>query len=703
MSRACDVCRRRRTRCDGAVPVCGPCTRRGWDCAYADEDRRKFGDELSDLRSRLTQLENLIASNAGQRSSNIPAPNSATIPVPAPAPAPIPLILPTQPIQFPPQPSEDTSANNISVSPTNTFAQTNEAPIINLESYPTDFQDLLFDPTASPSDLLHTSQSPEHAGRKRPWGETNAEPEPVRRLRGGEAFGQIDRPSRLVRRREGGVHHYGPISIWSQVSEEATAGPTREVPVRPGDWRSSLPPGLSIDEATHWHALERFAAYYAPWCMTADMPGFFKSLNTLGKEGTGAWRTTTYSPLLHCTALFIGLCLLRPHGWTSQKDVWALFQDHCVRLLHRESGNMTISSLLATNLWSSSMHFNSEVGYLYFGMTIAAVQTLGLNVNSALYVTQGDMTFEEQAARDTALWTVFLQDVLRAIGVGRSALMPNMSGTSLPPIIDAIDSEPWVLPSSLSVSATPALMRLNGVPSTRSTVLHWSARLGLILRAVIDTLYSAKTNNDHRSAPPPSLTRRLDSWQKQVPIADPTSRPLPHILIMHLFYNLVCIYLHRPFYRTNIPRASPSAERCDRAANNILSMLKLYDELHGVGNAPMTLIQVTFGAASVFLLKEVGNSSAANPMESQIQKIDDCIDIMRKLVMTWRAIEDALDALLRLRSEWLPTTDTSLHADGVAQATVAQNELEMPPLPDIDTFLATFDWTTFGGPTLSLS
>lgn len=79
-------------------------------------------------------------------------------------------------------------------------------------------------------------------------------------------------------------------------------------------------------------------------------------------------------------------------------------------------------------------------------------------------------------------------DKLRAIGVGRSALMPNMATSSLPPIIDAIDSEPWVLPTSLSVAPTPQLLRLSGVPSTRSTVLHWSARLGLILRSVIETL-----------------------------------------------------------------------------------------------------------------------------------------------------------------------------------------------------------------------
>lgn len=70
-------------------------------------------------------------------------------------------------------------------------------------------------------------------------------------------------------------------------------------------------------------------------------------------------------------------------------------------------------------------------------------------------------------------------------------------------------------------------------------------------------------------------------------------------------------------------------------------MSQLYDELHGVGNAPMTLserevnaktydqadllVQVTFGAASVFLLKEVGNGSADDPSESQLRNIDDCV------------------------------------------------------------------------------
>lgn len=88
--------------------------------------------------------------------------------------------------------------------------------------------------------------------------------------------------------------------------------------------------------------------------MVADMPGFRADLDSLCKDPSASWRTTTYSPLLHCTALFIGLCLLHRNEWSSPQDTWNLFfQDHCVRLLHRECANMTISTLWATNLMSS--------------------------------------------------------------------------------------------------------------------------------------------------------------------------------------------------------------------------------------------------------------------------------------------------------------------------------------------------------------
>lgn len=68
-------------------------------------------------------------------------------------------------------------------------------------------------------------------------------------------------------------------------------------------------------------------------------------------------------------------------------------------------------------------------------------------------------------------------------------MLPDSYGAVLPQIIPSVDAEPWLLPSDRAASANPSVLRLAGLPSTRSTVLHWTARLGVILRAVIDSLY----------------------------------------------------------------------------------------------------------------------------------------------------------------------------------------------------------------------
>ncbi|GFZ51163.1 hypothetical protein JCM24511_08921 [Saitozyma sp. JCM 24511] len=623
-----------------------------------------IGNELNDLRSRLTQLENLIASGS-HSASPTPTNNSAPISV---------------------------SPTDLLVAPNTTTAPSDIQTSVDI--FP-GFPEFLSEPTA-PNDFFPVTGPPSSssAGQKRQFSETGL----VDATQTGEHIARMERAGRLKRGRDGRLVHFGPISIWSQLSGDVNPGShsAPPAPVRPTSWASSLPPGLPIDQATHDLALERFAAYYAPWCMVADMPGFRADLDSLCKDPSASWRTTTYSPLLHCTALFIGLCLLHRNEWSSPQDTWnLLFQDHCVRLLHRECANMTISTLWATNLMSSCMHFDSEVGYLYFGMTVAAVQTLGLIVNSGSYVKRGQMTPAEHTARDTALWTVYLQDVLRAIGVGRSAMLPDSYGAVLPQIIPSVDAEPWLLPSDRAASANPSVLRLAGLPSTRSTVLHWTARLGVILRAVIDSLYSAKSDENRRSAPPPSLVRRLDSWRKQMPLSDPTARPLPHILMMHLLYNLVCIYLHRPFYRTAMPAAAPSAARCNRAAGTILNLLKLYDELHGVENAPMTLIQITFGAASVFLLNEVGDSTGIANGKNNLNRIDDCIDMMRRQVETWKTPDNALEALLHLRSEWLPIVENQVDARGVS-TTDNLDILDQLPFMDFNDLFA-FDLRSFGG------
>lgn len=60
-TRACAVCRRRKTKCDGVEPTCGTCTVQGQECVWSQEpDKRRTRDTtlaIEDLREKVARLE----------------------------------------------------------------------------------------------------------------------------------------------------------------------------------------------------------------------------------------------------------------------------------------------------------------------------------------------------------------------------------------------------------------------------------------------------------------------------------------------------------------------------------------------------------------------------------------------------------------------------------------------------------------------
>jgi hypothetical protein len=68
------------------------------------------------------------------------------------------------------------------------------------------------------------------------------------------------------------------------------------------------------------------------------------------------------------------------------------------------------------------------------------------------------------------------------------------------------------------------------------------------------------------------LALRLETWRAEVPIQDPTSLPMPHVIILHLTYHLTDIFIHRPTYREE---SGMSARRCSDAALNIVNLVKV--------------------------------------------------------------------------------------------------------------------------------
>ncbi|KAK8864738.1 hypothetical protein IAR55_001994 [Kwoniella newhampshirensis] len=618
VSRACDGCRRRKMRCDGGHPRCAACEDRDAACEYNDEDRRKTNMEhLQDMNARMDRFEHLIE-NLIQAIPGAAVPTSQTA-------------IPTN------APNAATIDPRVQLSPTTQVGMHHVSPTTSTAR-----------PASHPASTSQASPRVEEAA--------------------------------------GVLVQFGPTSFWTHKSSRPYQASTPfAYDRRPGDrveWSRNLPPSLLISRSVHDQALGYFGAFYAPWCFIVDMPAFLNDLtlcNLVGPTDNGRpappVRTASYSPLLHCCVLFLGLTLIRDEHPTLMRSLESVFLQHCSSLLLVECEHTALSSLRAYNLFanrlscthamrvsppgraSSPGERQSTSGYLYSAMAIGGVHALGLNINVS------HITNKERNLRDSAYWTVFIQDSLRAIAAGRQPLLVQ-SDIPFPTIDQEVDDVPWIAPPMISCSTHAARpgANINGWKSMRSTTLHWSARLAVLSCTVLEALYSPRGNGSKTEEAAVDLSQRLELWYAQFPLRPPEATPLPHVLLLHMIYNLLTIFVHRPFYRSSL---SSSSEKCDQAARSILHLLQLFDNIHGVRFAHHNIskltpsltelivqVNVIFGAATIFLLRCVGSPSDDAEPTSDMQGYQQCVDFMAAASVTWVEAGIARDVLLSLHTEY---------------------------------------------------
>ncbi|WWC95594.1 hypothetical protein V866_002459 [Kwoniella sp. B9012] len=60
VTKACDACRLRKTKCDGTSTRCGACVDKGLSCTYEKVDGRKTRQRQGNIRDKLDNLTNLL-------------------------------------------------------------------------------------------------------------------------------------------------------------------------------------------------------------------------------------------------------------------------------------------------------------------------------------------------------------------------------------------------------------------------------------------------------------------------------------------------------------------------------------------------------------------------------------------------------------------------------------------------------------------
>ncbi|GAA6020766.1 hypothetical protein JCM10207_002016 [Rhodosporidiobolus poonsookiae] len=487
------------------------------------------------------------------------------------------------------------------------------------------------------------------------------------------------------------------------------ASVTAEQPI---DWQRYLPIHLGITREVHDNLLDYFEAFFAPWCMVIDVQRFRQDMTTcLGPSSTPApTRTDFYSPMLHNAVLALACSLYRgprvikpfppvnsaapalglfPNGpscfLAEQAETLEpaelaafAFYNQAKASLERECERPMLSTVRAL-LFIASFQSNlarCNLGYLYFGIAVRCAAALGVNISSEPFVEKGVITDEVRTARDNAFWTIYQQDSLWSLAVGRFVTLGGEDHEiALPPVDRDADAEPWHFPANwLAQDPTPTaeavptrLQPHSRVPSYASTTFLATSQLALIQSQLIRDLYSLKyaPGSAEQVEAIAKLSHRLEAFAASLPaelqighfLAGP---PPPHVITLQLTFQKTLMLLHRTFYhRPNHPSAADSIKRCDSAAQQVVKLISLYDSLYGICYGPLSNIQTMFIAGTVLLLSARRSMRAAKRLKASLEGAETCCTLLQKAAATWKWADRNHRILRALVRKWTKSADDS--------------------------------------------
>ncbi|ROW05470.1 hypothetical protein VSDG_00220 [Cytospora chrysosperma] len=258
-------------------------------------------------------------------------------------------------------------------------------------------------------------------------------------------------------------------------------------------------------------------------------------------------------------------------------------------------------------------------GWVYSGMSFRMAQDIGLNLDAGAFAAdQEQMSAEETDARRITFWGCFLFDKCWSNYLGRLPQLPknsyNVPKYEVFPDEDGDDWCPYTDNGYDTSLRQPARTRAMGLQLSKlceisSDLLLFFYHPNHIGRSSGKSVELKKLSELHR---------RLEDWRKELPHEfDPKEGQLPNVILMHgtytyaeicsMFYHLQYIHLFRPFLKYN-PSASPlpshvSPRRiCSANAGFISKLMRLYKKLYNLRQICNIAVYMVHSACTIHLL-----------------------------------------------------------------------------------------------------
>ncbi|QRV93001.1 Fungal specific transcription factor domain [Ceratobasidium sp. AG-Ba] len=325
-----------------------------------------------------------------------------------------------------------------------------------------------------------------------------------------------------------------------------------------------------------------------------------------------------------------------------------------------------------------------DAGYMYMGMSFRAARAFVLSGDDVDGDLEDPVTSVESIHRNWHVWSAFCHDKIMAIEFELDYDMPlPHSRISLPSIDAMLDSQPWAL-------ETPSPSSINGNPPRITTLaFNETCKLMSIAARIIRVLYQQPRSNpeEHTIL---NIHLLLDIWFNNLPenllVWARTTSPLPHVIILHIYYWSLLLMLHQPLYQPSrerskdlqstedrverVPIADLSVKMCDRASHKVVQLLAMFRDQHGLQYFPPNMIWAIRTCVNALLREHASASETANKKRYNAKNgVSACLGTLRFLSETWPAAQAQLERLEKhVEAQFKPTT-TITQIDGAIEET----------------------------------
>ncbi|UPX18840.1 Nitrogen assimilation transcription factor nit-4 [Ascochyta rabiei] len=333
-----------------------------------------------------------------------------------------------------------------------------------------------------------------------------------------------------------------------------------------------------------------------------------------GKPPPGSPRKMQYcTPLLVNAMLALGCHFTSLPGARAVRDDSATAGDHFFREakrlimaedLHEVPALPTVQALALMSVREAGCGREAK-GWVYSGMSFRMACDLGLNLGMH---SQDAIDETEEDARRITFWGCFLFDKCWSNYLGR---MPQLANNIITvPKFDVFpgeDAETW------SAYTDSGISQAHSQPSRTRAVALQISKLCEISSDLMQFFYNP-IDMDKAKGKQAELKKlseihmRLETWRRELPKElEPKEGGLPHMLVMHMFFQLLYIHLFRPFLKYNPdnsplpPNVSPR-KQCTQAAAMISKLLRLYKRSHGLRQICNICVYIAHSACTIHLL-----------------------------------------------------------------------------------------------------